>query len=395
MTDRAVRPHESVPFWRDVRIIAILLQVAFVIVVGLLFAYLISNVRTNLAQSNLSIGTDFLSQPAGIAISEGPKYASTDSYARAFFVGIANTLRIAIIGIVLATLLGIALGIARLSNNFLLRNVTYVYTELIRNTPLLLQLFLWAGLALLFPRPQEALNLGNFAFLSSRGIFLAWPRATASIGAWTPWLIAALVAAVAFYFWRKRQLAQQDRPGAVLPIALAVAAGVALLGFLVTALTSGAPLTMSFPQLDGFNFSGGTQLTTPFFALLLGLVLYTAAFIGEIIRAGIQAVSKGQREASTALGLTNSQMLRLIILPQALRVIIPPLTNQYLNLTKNSSLAIAVQYPDLFLIGTTIINQAGQTIVVFGMIMATYLFFSLVTSLLLNLYNRRIQLVER
>ncbi|MCB9172751.1 MAG: ABC transporter permease subunit, partial [Ardenticatenales bacterium] len=339
MTDRAVRPHESVPFWRDVRIIAILLQVAFVIVVGLLFAYLISNVRTNLAQSNLSIGTDFLSQPAGIAISEGPKYASTDSYARAFFVGIANTLRIAIIGIVLATLLGIALGIARLSNNFLLRNVTYVYTELIRNTPLLLQLFLWAGLALLFPRPQEALNLGNFAFLSSRGIFLAWPRATASIGAWTPWLIAALVAAVAVYFWRKRQLAQQDRPGAVLPIALAVAAGVALLGFLVTALTSGAPLTMSFPQLDGFNFSGGTQLTTPFFALLLGLVLYTAAFIGEIIRAGIQAVSKGQREASTALGLTNSQMLRLIILPQALRVIIPPLTNQYLNLTQNSSLA--------------------------------------------------------
>ncbi len=393
---RIPRTHQSIPFWRDTRKIAILLQILFVVAVVLSIAFLYNNMAAGLARSNLRLSISFFDQPAGMAIGEGPTYSSTDSYLRAFYVGIANTLRIAVSGVILATLLGLFVGIARLSNNWLLRNIAYVYTEIVRNTPLLLQLIFWFALTATFPGPGDALKIGPFAALSNRGIFAAWPRPTETFGAWVPWLIVALVAGIGVYLWRRRQLIQQDRPGALLPWALLALLAVAFVGFMVTLATrSMAPLFLELPVQDRFNFQGGTRFTSSFFALLTGLTLYTGAFIGELVRAGIQSVSKGQREAAKALGLTDAMALRLVILPQALRVVIPPLTNQYLNLTKNSSLAIAIAYPDLFFVGATIINQTGQTIVVFAMIMLTYLTFSLLTSLVMNWYNRRIQLVER
>ncbi|MDQ4075984.1 MAG: ABC transporter permease subunit [Chloroflexota bacterium] len=396
MADVTLRQSEqNIPFWRDTRKIAILLQVMFVILVVAVIAYLFNNMMEGLARSNLRISTAFLSQSAGIAIGEGPAYTSTDTWARAFYVGIANTLRVAVSGIILATLLGLVLGVSRLSNNWLLRNVAYVYTEIVRNTPLLLQLLFWFTLTSTFPRSADAINVGPFAALSNRGVFLAWPRQSETFGTWLIWLGAALLVGAGVYYWRRRELIRGDRPGAVLPWAFLASLLVAATGFVVTVLISEAPVYLDFPVLDRFNFQGGIALTAPFAALLTGLVVYTAAFIGEIVRAGIQSVSKGQREAAKALGLSDRQAMRLVILPQAMRVVVPPLTNQYLNLTKNSSLAIAIAYPDLFFVGATVINQTGQTVVVFAMIMATYLSFSLLTSLLMNWYNRRIQLVER
>ncbi|MGH2544843.1 MAG: amino acid ABC transporter permease [Ardenticatenaceae bacterium] len=390
------RGQQRIPFWRDIRKIAILLQVIFVILVVALFAFLFNNMLDGLERSNLRISSSFLQESAGIAIGEGPDYSSTDTWARALYVGIANTLRVAVSGIVLATILGLLVGISRLSNNWLLRNVSYGYVELIRNVPLLLQIFFWFALAATFPSPQEAINLGGFFVLSNRGVYAAWARQTETFALWMPWLVAALVVGVLVFLWRRRTLIRADRPGAMLPWALLAAFDVALGGFLVTVVAGGdAPLFLEKPVQERFNFRGGTALTAPFFVLLTALVVYTGAFIGEIVRAGIQAVSKGQREAAKALGLTDTQALRLVILPQALRVIIPPLTNQYLNLTKNSSLGIAIAYPDLFFVGGTIINQTGQTVLVFAIIMAAYLSLSLLTSLLMNWYNRRIQLVER
>lgn len=390
------RVPQSIPFWRDTRKIAILLQILFVLAVLATFAFLTTNMLNGLERSNLRISLSFLEQSAGIAIREGPAYTSTDTYARAYFVGIANTLRVAVSGVILATLLGITVGISRLSNNWLLRNVSYVYTEIIRNTPLLLQLIFWFTMTSVFPSPQEAFSLGSAARLTNRGVFVIWPRQSETFSTWFPWLIAALVVGVGVYLWRRRQLIREDRPGTILPWALLATVVVATVGFFVSfAINGAAPLRLDTPVLDRFNYTGGTTLTQSYFALLAGLVIYTGAFIGEIVRAGIQSVSKGQREASKALGLSDSQALQLVILPQAARVIIPPLTNQYLNLTKNSSLAIAVTYPDIFFIGATIINQTGQTVVVFAMIMGTYLAFSLLTSLFMNWYNRRIQLVER
>ncbi len=390
------RVPQRIPFWRDVQKIAILLQVLFVIAVVAVIAFLFNNMAEGLERSNLRISSSFLRQSAGIAIGEGPRYASTDPWTRALFVGIANTLRISVTGVILATFLGLIIGISRLSNNWLLCNVATSYVEIVRNIPLLLQLFFWFALTQSFPRPQEAINLGGVMILSNRGVFMPWPRATESYAAWLPWFGGALLAAGLVYVVRRRQLARADRPGVVLPWALLVALLVAGAGALITTVAAGqAPFRLDHPVQDRFNYSGGTNLTSPFFALLTGLVIYTGAFISEIVRAGIQAVSKGQREAAKALGLTDPQALRLVILPQALRIIIPPLTNQYLNLTKNSSLAVAIAYPDLFFIGTTIINQTGQTVLVFGMIMGIYLTLSLLTSLLMNWYNRRIQLVER
>jgi general L-amino acid transport system permease protein len=247
-----------------------------------------------------------------------------------------------------------------------------------------------------FPRVQDALSLGGLLFLHNRGVTMAWPVASESFDVWTLWLWAGLLFGVIFYVARRIQFVRRDRPGVALPWALLIAGGVALLGFVVSRFTLGIwPLVLDIPEIQRFGFSGGVTLTTNFAALLFGLVIYTAVFIGEIVRSGIQSVNKGQREAARALGLTPSQTLRLVIFPQALRIMIPPMTSQYLNLTKNSSLAVAIGFPDLFAVAGTTLNQTGQAVPVIMMVMASYLSISLLTSLLMNWYNKRIQLVER
>ena len=376
----------SIPFYRDTRVIAILVQVAFALVAIGTFWFLYSTMMDGLRRANLLPSFAFLRQPAGFPISESPiPFDPSRTYGYAFLVGILNTLRVAGVGIVLATLLGITLGIARLSNNWLLRNIATVYVEIVRNVPLLLQLFFWYTMSQAFPRVQEAISVGGLLFLHNRGVTIAWPQANADFGAWVPWLWAGLLAGVGFYIARRIQFVRRDRPGVALPWSLLIAGAIALLGFVVTRLMAGQwPVTLEIPELQRFGFSGGITLTTNFAALLFGLVIYTATFIGEIVRSGIQAVNKGQREAARALGLSNAQTL-----------IIPPLTSQYLNLTKNSSLAVAIGFPDLFAVAGTTLNQTGQAVPVIVMVMASYLSISLLTSLLMNWYNKRMQLVER
>ncbi len=387
----------SIPFYRDTRVIAIIVQVVFAIVVVALLWYLYSNMMSGLARANLLPTFAFLSAPAGFPIAESViPYDPSMTYGRAFVVGILNTVRVALIGIMLATLLGLVLGIARLSDNWLLRNVALVYVEIVRNVPLLLQLIFWFSLTRLFPRIQESIDIGGLLFLHNRGVTMAWPQTGSDFDAWMVWVYAGIVIGIIFYAVRRIQFIRRDRPGVALPYAILIALGIALIGFFVTYLINGVwPVSLSLPELQRFNFVGGITVTNSFAALLVGLVIYTAVFIGEIVRSGILAVSKGQREAARALGLTPGQTMRLVILPQALRVIIPPLTSQYLNLTKNSSLAIAIAYPDLFYVASTINNQTGQAIPVILMLMASYLSVSLLTSLFMNWYNRRIQLVER
>lgn len=389
--------HQAVPFYRDAKILAILAQIVFLFFVVSLFWFLYSNAAEGLRRSNIPMGFDFLSQTAGFQISEGINFQATDAYSWAFVVGIVNTLRVAILGIILATLLGSLVGIGRLSSNWLLRSVAATYVEIFRNTPLLVQLIFWyVAVILKLPRVRDSYGINGLFLLSNRGLAIAWFDLGPGMGAWTWWLLAAVVAAIVAYVARRIQLQRLDRPGARLPFAFLAAIVVAAIGAVVVSLTTGAaPLIFDRPVLQGFNFNGGTTLSPEFFALLLGLTLYTAAFISEVVRGGIQAVNKGQREAARALGLSPAQTLRLVVFPQALRVIIPPLTNQYLNLTKNSSLGIAVGYFDLLNISNTVANQSGRSVQVFAIVMAAYLTISLVTSLIMNVYNQRIRLIER
>ncbi|MFN3447739.1 MAG: amino acid ABC transporter permease [Roseococcus sp.] len=359
--------------------------------VVLLGWWLYNNMLANMAARGLQFGFGFLGRSAGIPIGEAIiPYTPADTYQRALTVGLLNTLRVAVLGIVIATILGIALGLARLSSNPLLRALTGGYIEVIRNTPLVLQLVFWHAIILQLPSVRQALNPLPGVFLSQRGlklpVFLA-DEALASA------LLALLAAALLWYGLVRREAARQaatgERRSTLLPgLALLVA-----FPLLSTALV-GAP-AWDWPELAGFNFQGGVTLSPEFFALLLGLVIYTAAFIAEIVRAGIQSVHKGQWEAARALGLPGGRIMRLVILPQALRVIIPPLTSQYLNLTKNSSLAVVIGYPDLVSVSNTSINQTGQAVEVISIFMAVYLIISLLTSLLMNLYNRAVALKER
>lgn len=387
----------SIPFYRNVRVIAALVQVVFVILMVLFFWWLGTNMIDNLRRSNLPLSFSFLRQPASFAFENVINYQPNDTYSRAFLAGVINTLRVSILGIILATLLGILVGVGRLSSNWLLRNVAGTYVAIIRNTPLLVQLIFWyVAVILKLPRVRNAVGIEGVALVSNRGLAVIWPRATESFIAWQLWLWLGLIVGVGVYVARRWQLARADQPGSALPQALLGSGLTVLLGGLVVAATTGqSPLRLDAPELGGFNFSGGAQLSPEYFGLLLGLTLYTAAFIAEVVRGGILAVNKGQREAAQALGLTPGQTLRLVIFPQALRVIIPPLTNQYLNLTKNSSLGIAVGYFDLFNVAGTTGNQNGAVVQVFLIMMVFYLSISLITSLVMNLYNHRIRLIER
>jgi general L-amino acid transport system permease protein len=385
-------PATSIPPWRDLRVLRIAAQVVVVAAVAALVVFMTMNMLTAMNARGLGFGFSFLGRQAGFEISESPiPYSPADTYLRAFIVGLLNTLFVSALGIVLATLLGIVVGVARLSTNWLVRTVASGYIELIRNTPLLVQLFIiYFAVFLQLPPVLETLGIGNWLFLNQRGVFLPAPQATGSLPTWLAIVLGSVVlATVAIRFARRRDAAGQPTHRIGLIGALAAVALV-FLGWIVT-----APVAFELPVRERFNFVGGMSLSPEFTALLVGLVVYTAAFIGEVVRGGIQAVRRGQVEAARALGLSEGQVLRLVIFPQALRIIVPPLTSQYLNLAKNSSLAIAIGYPDLFKVGQTMANQTGQPVPVIILVMSAYLAISLVTSLFMNLYNRRVQVLER
>jgi general L-amino acid transport system permease protein len=397
MTSLSLPPAQSrIPFWRDVRVIRVALQVVFVLLLAAAAAALYSNLQANLARRGIQLGYGFLSSTAGFDIGESfIPYKASDTYGHAVLVGFVNTLILVFWGIIFATVVGVIVGVARLSSNWLVRQAATAYVNVIRNTPLLIQLLFWYfGIILQLPNVRNAIQLPGPMYVSQRGLYMAAPMPTESFSAWLPFLIAAALSPLALraiFKWRQKR---SDRPVSPwLKLAyLLVPIGLAVIGFVILPTP---PLALDVPALRGLNFRGGLRLSPEFTAMLFGLTTYTAAFIAEIVRAGIQAVSKGQVEAAHALGLNPSQTLRLVIFPQAMRVIIPPLTSQYLNLAKNSSLAIAIGFPDLFSVAGTVFNQTGTAIEIILLLMASYLAMSLLTSFLLNIYNRRVQLVER
>ena len=380
--------------WNDPVIRGWVFQIVVVGLVGLLAWYLVSNTMENLARQKIASGFHYLEREAGFEIGDTMiEYSPASTYARAIWVGILNTLRVAVLGIILATVLGTVIGVGRLSPNWLLSRICEWYVEAFRNVPLLLWLFLFYKLiSEAFPGPRQAISmLWNSVFLSNRGVYFPVPTAD-PIHTWMG--IAFLVGIAAAFFinrWAKQRQAQTGQPFPILSAGLGVIIG---LPFVVW-LAGGAPSQMSWPELKGFNFVGGTVIQPEFTALLLGLVLYTSAFVAEIVRSGILALHKGQSEAAAALGLSRGQSMRLVLLPQALRVIVPPMTSQYLNITKNSSLAIAIGYPDLVASVNVTINQTGQAIENVLIIMAAYLTVSLSISAFMNWYNKRIALRER
>jgi len=378
----------------DPTVRAVLFQVLLIGGVVWIFYYLISNTLANLDQQQIDSGFGFLDREAGFPIGDATiSYSPTDDYGHALLVGVLNTVRVSVLGIFLATVLGTIVGVARLSPNWLLRRLATGYVETLRNIPLLLQLFFWyAIITELLPHPRDALgNPDAGIFLSNRGLTIPWPTDAAS---WTAIAIALLVGVLIAFDISARAKRRQEETGALpqtlLPN-LALIIGLPAL----TYLAFGPLAVLETPTQSRFNVSGGITLKPEFTALLLGLTLYTGAFIAEIVRAGILAVSHGQTEAASALGLRRSQILRLIILPQALRIIIPPTTSQYLNLTKNSSLAVAIGYPDLVSVGNTTMNQTGQAIEAVAIFMSVYLGLSISISIFMNWYNARIALKER
>ena len=370
-------------------------QVVLCVVIGILVLGAISNAVENLTRAKIASGFGFWSTTAGFDISQSLiDYSMTSTYGRAFWVGLLNTLLVAALGIALATILGFAIGIARISRNWLLARMAGVYVEVIRNIPLLLQLLFWynAVLRALPEQLQDSVIVPGGGFLNRRGLFLPQPVFGDGSGVALAALALGIVAAILFRFWVRWRHEQTGARLPVLPIMLALIVAPPLIALALARF----PIDFIYPQPGRFNIQGGIEILPEFIALLFGLVVYTAAFIAEVVRAGLLAVSRGQTEAAYSLGLPTSPTLRLVVIPQAMRVIIPPLTSQYLNLTKNSSLAVAIGYPDLVQIFTgTVLNQTGQAVEVVSLTMAVYLTISLVTSLLMNLYNRRVALVER
>lgn len=364
-------------------------QVLFVAALIWLGYEIIANAQANLAAQGKVAGFGFLTNNAGFDVSQNLiPYQGSDSYVRVFFVGLLNTLVVAAVGIFFATMLGFAVALGRLSPNWLLAKIAGGYVELIRNLPLLFQLLFWykAVLAAL-PNPRQSYSVFDYAFVSNRGLVI--PKAIESPGL-MPFLIALAIAVVAALVLRRharKELFDKGRKITIWPYVLGAIIGLPL----VTMLIFGKPFTLEYPVLRGFNFAGGSRLIPEFVALALALSTYTAAFIAEIVRAGIMSVHKGQMEAGASLGLSRGQTLRMIVVPQALRVILPPLTNQYLNLTKNSTLAVAIGYPDLFSVfaGTTL-SQTGQAIEIISITMGVYLLISLVTSAIMSFYGWRL-----
>jgi general L-amino acid transport system permease protein len=382
-----------VPLYRNLRLRGLASQVILCAVIAFAAACAVWNAIDHLERAKIASGLGFLNATAGFDISQTLiEYSSQNStFGRAFIVGLLNTVLVAAIGIVLATVIGFTVGIARLSKNFLVERLATGYVEAIRNVPLLLQLLFWYN-AVLQALPERAASIvipGGF-ILNNRGLFTPKPLFA---GGWhiVAVIAAAIALALAFNFIAARVGRLQRAFAARMAGTALILAGVPVAAFLV----NGAPLAFEYPEIGRFNVRGGGEVQPELVALLLGLSIYTAAFIAEAVRAGLQAVPRGQTEAAQSLGLTRLQTLRLIIIPQAMRVIIPPLTNQYLNLTKNSSLAVAIGYPDLVQVAGTVLNISGQAVEVVAITMAVYLTFSLVTALVMNVYNARYALIER
>jgi general L-amino acid transport system permease protein len=364
-------------------------QILFVAVLVWIGYEIVANARANLESQRITSGFGFLANTAGFDVSQNLiPYSGSDTYTRVFFVGLLNTLLVSIIGIFFATVIGFLVALGRLSPNWLLSRICGGYVELIRNLPLLFQILFWY-LAVLgaLPNPRQSISLFGSFFLSNRGFVIPKPIANPGFDAFALAVLVAIVAALLLRRYARRQLFESGRRITIWPTVLGLLIGLPL----ATALLFGAPVTFEIPELKGFNFSGGSRLIPELVALTLALSTYTAAFIAEIVRAGIQSVHNGQMEAGASLGLQRGSTLRLIVVPQALRVILPPLTNQYLNLTKNSSLAVAIGYPDLVSVfaGTTL-SQTGQAIEIIAITMGIYLLISLVTSAIMSFYGWRI-----
>ena len=379
--------------WRSRRFRGVVYQALAVAGIALLVWLLASSTLDNMKARGIQSGFDFLAQPAGFDIGEGwLDYESTDPFWKAFLAGLVNTLRVALAGIVLTTLLGTLLGVGRFSRNALVRGICYGYVELFRNIPLLLQLLMWYLLLTEYlPGIDEAVHIGHAVYLSKNG--LSYPFPVWHVGH-TLALCGLALGAIAGFFYARLAHRRFEKTGQHRPVAWVAAsliAGGGLLGW----LAGGAPTDWNMPRLSETQVEGGGALSPEYLALLLGLVLYTSAFVAEVVRAGIASVPQGQHEAGASLGLPDRLAMRLVVLPQALRVIIPPLTNQYLNLTKNSSLAVAIGYPDLVSIANTSLNQTGRAVECIAIIMLVYLTLSLATSAAMNWFNRRAAIRER
>jgi general L-amino acid transport system permease protein len=395
-SDLPAQPRPArVVFYNDPKVRSITYQLVLCTVVALLVYGAARNAIDNLARAQIASGFGFWDQTAGFDISQTLiEYSSRGStYGRAFWVGLLNTLLVAGLGIVFATIIGFIVGISRLSTNWLLAKAAGGYVEIIRNLPLLLQLLFWYNAVLkALPDLRESIVIPGGVIFNNRGFFLPLPILKGGLGFVELSLLAGVVAAIAFYVWARKRQERTGQRAPVLVVTLLLVIGLPLVVFAVV----GRPIGFEFPQAGRFNIAGGIEVLPEFVALLFGLSIYTAAFIAEVVRAGILAVSRGQSEAAYSLGLKPGPTLRMIVVPQAMRVIIPPLTSQYLNLTKNSSLAVAIGYPDLVQVFTgTVLNQTGQAVEVVAITMLVYLVISLTTSLIMNIYNRRMALVER
>ncbi|RWC55027.1 amino acid ABC transporter permease [Mesorhizobium sp.] len=380
-------------FINDPKVRGIFFQALVVVVLVAGVWWIAHNVIDNLTRLHIASGFGFLKGRAGFDISESAiAYSSDSTYGRAILVGLLNTVIVAIVGIITATIIGFIIGIGRLSQNWLIRKICTVYVEVFRNIPPLLVIFFWySGVLAVLPPPRDSINLPFGSFLNQRGFY--FPRAVWGDGSWLIFVALLVGIAMAWFVARKarqRQMATgQQFP--VLWTALALIVGLPLLAYAL----SGFPLTFDYPKQSTFNLTGGFQVRPEFLSLYLALSCYTAAFIAEIVRAGIRGVSRGQTEAAGALGLRPGSILRLVVVPQAMRIVIPPLTSQYLNLTKNSSLAIAIGYPDLTATAGTVLNQTGQAVEGVVIMMVIYLAISLLTSLVMNWFNAKMALVER
>jgi general L-amino acid transport system permease protein len=379
-------------WWNDQHVRSLLYQAGVLLAVIMIIGWFASNAISNLSRAGIATGFGFLGREAGFGIGEGIiEYSPASTYGRALVVGFLNTIKVAVVGCILTTFLGTFLGILRLTSNPLLSRLMSGYVELIRNIPLLLQLFFWYALVISLPQPRQALHPMEGVFLSNRGIKV--PGLVLDDSHW--WVAGAFAVGVVgtylFHRWAKRRQEATGERTSLIPAAI----GFLIVLPLVIGALVGAPFDLDLPELKGFNFSGGMTLSPEFAALLIGLTVYTSAFVAEIVRAGIQSVGKGQWEASEALGIRRPRILRLIVLPQALRIIIPPMTSTYLNYTKNSSLAIAIGYPDLVSVANTTMNQTGQPIEAIAIFMSVYLTLSLLISAFMNWYNKKIALRER
>ena len=384
----------SIPFYRDVRVLAVITQFVFVTIVLLVIGWLLNNLFANSETRGITTSLDWIDRRAGFPPAESIIPVSDDStYGRVLFVGLLNTIMVSVVGIFLATIIGLIVGVARLSSNWLVSKVSLAYVEIFRNTPVLVQLLvIYFVVFLQMPAVRDSIRLPLDMYLSQRGFYMPRPE-VAPDG--PIWLVSVIIAVVGFFtLWvlAGRREAEGRPTMGLRWIAVALLIGLPLL---VWFLIPGGPFVFENPELGSFNLSGGLRFSPEFLALTVGLALFTAAFIAEIIRGGIQAVSKGQLEAARTIGLKEGEVLRLVVLPQALRIIIPPLTSQYLNLIKNSSLALAIGYADVFNVSRTVSELTGQPVSVLIVVMAFYLIVSLATSVLMNIYNRMVQIHER